>query len=141
MLSTLKKRVNQRETREIWQQLTKTDKVNVSEPERLFSILTGLTLVAHGVSRRSVGSVGTLLSGGYLLYRGVAGHCPLYELAGFSSASRAEQLQFNQDHRRDDRPPQQMGARTTIEPGNTVDEAVLETMPASDPPAWTTSRV
>ena len=133
--------MHRRETREIWQQWTKTDKVNVNEPERLFSIITGLALVAHGLSRRSLSSVGVLLSGGYLLYRGLAGHCPLFELAGFSSASRAEQLQFNQDHRSHDRPPQQRRAGTTIDPDDTVDEAVLETVPASDPPAWTASRV
>ena len=115
--------------------------MNVNESERFLSITGGSGLVLYGFYRLSPGHLSLILAGGYLLYRGLTGHCPAYELIGTSTASRTEQLQFRagnrQKYQRNEGRPQ---AYTTAPSNDPVDETTLESVPASDPPAWTTSR-
>lgn len=61
---------------------------NVSEAERVLSVVGGGLLALFGVSRKSPG--GFLLSalGAGLVYRGVTGHCPAYSALGLSTAQR-----------------------------------------------------
>ncbi len=59
---------------------------NVSELERLLSALAGGGLVAAGAVRGSWSGVGLMLIGGSLLYRGVSGHCMLYQALGIDTA-------------------------------------------------------
>ncbi len=122
--------------RRFWQRFTKTNKVNVNETERLTSLVSGGGLTLFGVLRRSPQS---LLVGGYLLYRALSGHCPAYELAGISTASRTERLQFQPRQTGSVSKTPQNGVDRTVESNNPVDETAVETFPASDPPAWTTS--
>jgi hypothetical protein len=63
------------------------------------------------------------LAGGYLIYRGLAGHCPVYEALNIDTA-HANRLQFDE--------LSQEVPHTTIEQDDLVDEAVWETFPASD---------
>lgn len=51
--------------------------VNVGVLERLTSLIVGATVLYFAVRRFLLYS-GLLLASGYLLYRGVTGHCPLY---------------------------------------------------------------
>lgn len=135
MLESMLENLNRPAGRRSWQRFTKTNKVNVNETERLASLLSGGGLILWGITRRSPQN---LLFGSYLLYRALTGHCPAYELAGMSTASRTERLQF-QPHRlaKTSAPPHQV--ERTIETNNSVDETAVETFPASDPPAWTTA--
>jgi uncharacterized membrane protein len=64
-----------------------SDTINVAGVERLASGLLGTVLVASGVQWRSVAGVLTALVGAGLLYRGVTGHCHVYQTLGVSSAS------------------------------------------------------
>ena len=132
MLETLK----QPDVDRSWQRFTKTNKVNVNETERLASLMGGSGLTLLGLVRRSPQS---LLVGGYLLYRALTGHCPAYELAGISTASRTERLQFQPRHSGAALTTAQNGVDRTVESNNPVDETAVETFPASDPPAWTTA--
>ena len=57
---------------------------NVGDLERGLSILGGATLVFYGV-RRSLGHLALMLGGGALLYRGLTGSCPAYQLLGITT--------------------------------------------------------
>ena len=52
---------------------------NIDQNERLISIGVGALLAIIGL-RRSIGSLLVTLLGGYLVYRGVTGHCKVYEV-------------------------------------------------------------
>ncbi len=111
---------------EAWSGITKTSKPNVNSFERLASLLGGGLLTFYGLRRRSPGGLGLALAGGYMVYRGLTGHCPLYQAFHIDTA-HTHQLQFEE--------LSQELPDTTIEPDDTVDEAVWQTFPASDPPA------
>jgi hypothetical protein len=140
MFEKLRAMLNRREVRIGWQKMTKTDKVNVNESERLASILGGAMAALLGLTRRSPAGAGFFFGGIYFLYRGLTGHCPVYEAIGFSTASRTERLQFKGKQRGKILLNDQVWRDETVETGDPVDETVLETFPASDSPAWTTSR-
>ncbi|HRO42541.1 MAG TPA: SRPBCC family protein [Flavipsychrobacter sp.] len=53
--------------------------VNVDVPERLISVFAGGCLFLNGISKGSLLKMGL---GGYLIYRGAVGHCPLYSAIG-----------------------------------------------------------
>jgi uncharacterized membrane protein len=125
MLDNLREMVNQQQVHEIWQGLTKTDKLNVGERERLSSLLGGGLLALYGLSRRSPSAIGFILAGGYLIYRGLSGYCPAYEALQISTAG--PRLRFDEEYH--DQPD------GTIDAEDLYDEAVWATFPASDPPA------
>lgn len=52
-----------------------TQTVNVDNNERLLSVTLGAFFLTRGLKKVSI--LSTLL-GGYLIYRGVSGHCPMY---------------------------------------------------------------
>jgi uncharacterized membrane protein len=54
-------------------------KVNVGDKERLWSFLGGTALGLYGLSRFSLGGLALAAVGGSLIYRGVTGHCGLYQ--------------------------------------------------------------
>ena len=59
---------------------------NLSEPERLASIIGGGALIAYGIQRRSWAGVGLAALGGVLAYRGATGHCDVYQTLGINTA-------------------------------------------------------
>lgn len=60
--------------------------INVGDTERWLSLLGG-GLLALYMLRRSLGTVVLLGGAGGLLYRGLKGHCPLYQALGLSTAA------------------------------------------------------
>lgn len=54
---------------------------NVTPAERLVSLGLGTCLTVYGVTGRRVSPL-ALLAGGFLVYRGLAGNCPLYQALG-----------------------------------------------------------
>ena len=60
--------------------------MNVGDAERWLSLLSGGLLGLY-MLRRSLGTVVLLGGAGALLYRGLKGHCPLYQTMGLSTAA------------------------------------------------------
>jgi uncharacterized membrane protein len=61
--------------------------VNVGNAERLASLLGGAVLTLVGLGRIRITGVALAALGGALIYRGVKGHCKLYESLGIDRAS------------------------------------------------------
>jgi hypothetical protein len=59
--------------------------VNVGGTERAISALAGGSLLAYGLSRRSLPGLLTAIVGGGLVYRGMTGYCTLYDALGVST--------------------------------------------------------
>jgi uncharacterized membrane protein len=61
---------------------------NISEPERVASVIGGGALIAWGLARRKWDGLALAGLGGALLYRGATGHCDLYQMLGVHTAKR-----------------------------------------------------
>jgi uncharacterized membrane protein len=61
---------------------------NISETERVASLIGGGALVAWGLARGKWEGVAMLAAGGVLMYRGATGHCDIYQALGLNSARR-----------------------------------------------------
>jgi uncharacterized membrane protein len=64
--------------------------VNVSAPERWFSIVAGSAVAAYGLKRRSVFGWLAVAAGAAAVWRGATGHCMFYEMVGASTAEQPE---------------------------------------------------
>ena len=60
---------------------------NVNGVERLLSVAAGGALAAYGLKRRDWGGLAAGVVGGFLVERGVSGHCAVYDAAGLTSTS------------------------------------------------------
>jgi uncharacterized membrane protein len=64
----------------------KNSSVNVGQAERWASAIGGGALALYGLTRGTKGGVALALIGGTLVYRGMSGHCTVYEAAGLNTA-------------------------------------------------------
>jgi uncharacterized membrane protein len=87
---------------------------NVGTAERWASAIGGGALTLYGLGRRSISGGILAAFGASLLYRGIGGHCPLYEALGIKTTGGNPQ--------------------TTTD---VVAGASEDSFPASDAPAWT----
>src|SRR5260370_40380173 len=74
-----------------------TSIVNVAEVERWASALGGAALTAYGIKQlkdRSPAGAALAAAGGALIYRGATGHCPVYSVAGISTAGEHDDTQM-----------------------------------------------
>jgi len=63
----------------------KSELLNVSKPGRIASIVSGAMLTTSAISnidKHPIRSLFRLVTGGYLLYRGISGNCPVSAAAG-----------------------------------------------------------
>jgi uncharacterized membrane protein len=58
---------------------------NVSDTERLASVIGGGTLVAYGVQKKSWAGAALAALGSTLAFRGLTGHCPVYQALGVTT--------------------------------------------------------
>src|SRR4051812_29034697 len=60
--------------------------VNVSNPERIASVVSGGVLALYALRRRDWRGLSAALLGAELLRRGTSGHCHLYQAMGVTTA-------------------------------------------------------
>jgi uncharacterized membrane protein len=65
------------------------DGLNVSQPERILSMISGGALAMYGLQRRDWRGLSLALLGAELVRRGASGHSVLYDAFGLSTAQRA----------------------------------------------------
>jgi|GEM_PF-2338446 len=53
--------------------------INVGDTERTMSVLAGAFVLLHGLSKLSLSTIVTAVTGGALIYRGLTGHCSVYQ--------------------------------------------------------------
>ncbi len=71
------------------------EKRNVGTTDRIVSAAAGLLLGYYGIRNfKRSGYSSLLLPAGYLLLRGANGYCPMYNLAGYSTAEGAKPFEF-----------------------------------------------
>ena len=58
---------------------------NVGEVERVASVIGGGALVAYGVQKMSWSGAAIAAIGGALAFRGITGHCPMYQALGMTT--------------------------------------------------------
>lgn len=63
---------------------------NVGDGERIVSIIAGVGIGLLGLRRGSLGGLALAGAGGMLAYRGIKGHCGLYEKLGLNTTKPAE---------------------------------------------------
>src|SRR5581483_101263 len=96
---------------------TMTEHVNVGDAERAASVLGGVALLVYGLARGTLAGSALALLGGALAYRGLGGHCPLYDALGIDTSE---------------------GGRRARAAGDAiVEQASEDSFPASDAPSWT----
>ena len=87
---------------------------NVNGVERLLSVAAGGALAAYGLKRRDWGGLAAGIVGGFLVERGVSGHCALYDATGLTSAAD-EGHRFAAPHHDDAALTRQRGGSATVD--------------------------
>jgi uncharacterized membrane protein len=68
-------------------QLGNSQEINIGQLERWLSVIGGGTLAVYAL-RRSLWGLALVVGGGALVYRGLTGHCAMYEATGIHTNDR-----------------------------------------------------
>lgn len=107
---------------------------NISDTERLGSLVGGGLLALYGLSRRSVPAIALALFGGYLLYRGVTRRCPVYSRLGINTADIDYDAYYDHmaDHPGEHEAAAARARRTNVEHGIVVEKSIVIEKPRQE---------
>jgi uncharacterized membrane protein len=72
--------------------------INVGSPERKWSTYAGAALVVLGLARGKLGGLAMAAVGGSVLYRGITGHCPIYQAVGITTVDEERDAAQPEDY-------------------------------------------
>src|SRR4051812_47705561 len=71
-------------------------RINVGENKRAVSVAAGAIVALQGLSRGSIPGLLTAAVGGMLVYRGISGHCNMYDKLGIDTAHTGDGMEENE---------------------------------------------
>ena len=78
--------------------------INIGYNERMAGAIGGPLLALYGLTRGTPSGLVLAAGGGYLLYRSLTGHCPVYQAARRDHCAQRQRAAARREER-DDQPP------------------------------------